>query len=125
MLTKLEIRETRETPYILLDKEKNIFKIEGNSLPENANHFFLPIFKWLDKYSLSPNKETHLICDLEYFNSSSAKLIYEIFLKLEKIKTNETKVWISWFFESGDVLIEEKGLEYKSILYIPMEIVEK
>lgn len=125
MLTKLEIKSTRDTPYILLDMENNQFEMKGNSLPENTNRFFEPVLKWIDTYVSGPNKSTHLVCDLEYFNSSSAKMIYNIFLEFEKITESGNSVHISWYFASGDDLIEEKGLEYKSILTIPFELIEK
>ncbi len=122
MLTKLEFKGTRDTPEIILDQKNNQFEITGSSLPEDATKFFFPIFDWIEKYIQSPNKNTHLICNLEYFNSSSAKMIYQIFLELEKIKETGNNVKITWHYESGDNLIEEKGIEYQSILEIPFEL---
>jgi len=125
MLTKLEIKSTRDTPFVLFDPENNVFEINGNSLPENTNHFFDPILAWIDNYIKTPNKTTHLICDFEYFNSSSAKMIYNIFLELEKINESKNKIHVTWYYEIGDDLIEEKGLEYKSILNIPFVLKKK
>ena len=125
MLSKLEIKGTRDTPQILFDQENNIFEISGNSLPEDTNKFYMPVFEWISEYLKSPNKLTHLVCRLEYFNSSSAKMLYELFFELEKIHSEEEKAKISWHFEPGDNLIEEKGLEYKSIVKVPFELIEK
>ncbi len=122
MLTKLEFKGTRDTPEIILDQKNNQFEITGSSLPEDATKFFFPIFDWIEKYIQSPNKNTHFICNLEYFNSSSAKMIYQVFLELEKIKETGNNVKITWYYESGDNLIEEKGIEYQSILEIPFEL---
>lgn len=123
MLATLEFKETRDTPEVLLDKKNNQFKISGNSLPEDSAKFFYPILDWIQEYIKDPNKSTHLICKFEYFNSSSAKMIYQIFIELEKIKDTENEVKISWHYESEDKLIEEKGLEYQSILDIPFEMI--
>lgn len=125
MLTKLEIKSTRDTPYILFDKETGIFEIKGSSLPENTSQFFEPVFNWIEQYLSDPNETTHLVCDLEYFNSSSAKMIFHIFLEFEKILDAEKKLEISWIFESGDALIEEKGLEYQSIIKAPFTLISK
>ncbi|MBI9055400.1 MAG: DUF1987 domain-containing protein [Bacteroidales bacterium] len=125
MPTKLEIKSTRDTPYIIFDAENNQFEIKGNSLPENTNNFFEPVLNWIDNYIKSPNKSTHLICDFEYFNSSSAKMIYNIFLELEKIKESGNAIKITWHYTNGDDLIEEKGLEYKSIINVPFELIQK
>ena len=124
MLTKLEIKGTRDTPEIIFDQKNSQFEITGNSLPEDATKFFFPIFDWIEKYIQSPNKTTHLICNLEYFNSSSAKMLYQIFIELEKIKDSGNEIKISWYFEPGDKLIEEKGLEYQSLFEIPFELKE-
>lgn len=124
MLSKLEIKSTRDTPEIILNSGDNRFEITGNSMPEDSTHFFMPVFDWIEEYIKNPNPETHLICNFEYFNSSSAKMIYQIFIELEKIKETDNLIRITWNYESGDKLIEEKGLEYQSILEIPFEIKE-
>ena len=124
MIEKLDIKGTRDTPEITLDAENNIFEIKGNSLPENSINFFTPIFEWIEEYVKTPNESTLLICNLEYFNSSSAKMIYQVFIELGKIKETGNNVKIIWHYESGDVLIEEKGLEYQGILDIPFELIE-
>ena len=66
MLTKLEIKGTRDTPELIFDPDMNRFEISGNSLPENPAKFFDSLFTWIESYVKSPNKETHLICKLEY-----------------------------------------------------------
>ncbi|MBU8893370.1 MAG: DUF1987 domain-containing protein [Bacteroidales bacterium] len=124
MIPNLEIKGTRDTPEIIFDKENNLFEIKGNSLPEDTTKFFSPLFEWISEYIKSPNKSTHLICKLEYFNSSSAKMFYEVFLEFQKIAKTGNEIKISWYFEPGDKLIEEKGLEFQSILDIPFELKE-
>jgi len=124
MLKKLELKGTRDTPEVIFDQENNRFEIKGNSLPEDSTKFFTPIFDWIEKYIQNPNKTTHLICNFEYFNSSSAKMIYQLFIELEKIKETGNEITVSWYFEPGDKLIEEKGQEYQSIMEIPFEIIE-
>jgi len=51
-------------------------------------------------------------------------MLYQLFIELEKIKDLGKEIVVSWHFESGDKLIEEKGLEYQSILDIPFEMIE-
>jgi hypothetical protein len=125
MIQILEITGTRDTPYVLLDAKNNMFQISGNSLPEDSSKFFNPIFDWIEEYLKSPNNSTHLVCNLEYFNSSSAKMLYQLFIELENIKKAGKEVKISWHYDFEDKLIEEKGLEYKSILSIPFEMIAK
>lgn len=125
MIDKLDIKGTRDTPEIVFDPEKNVFEISGNSLPEDTEKFFTPIFNWLEKYLKNPNKETIIHCKLEYFNSSSAKLFYQLFIEFARISELNNEIIIKWHFDSGDSLIEEKGLEFKSVLDIPFEMIEE
>jgi len=124
MQAKFDIQATRDTPEVIFDPKNKRFEITGNSFPEDTTKFFFPIFDWIEKYRQSPNKTTHLVCKLDYFNSSSAKMLYNLFIEFEKLKEYETDVKISWYFEPEDKLIEEKGLEYKGILDIPFELIE-
>lgn len=125
MLQTFESSETRDKPYIILDPKNSRFEIRGNSLPEDTTLFYKSVIEWVIKYAKNPNKKTHLICDLEYFNSSSAKMLYELFIELEKINETGNQVKITWYFDSGDNMIEEKGMEFQSILEIPFEVKEK
>ena len=124
MIEKLEIKETRDTPSILFDAQNNLFEIKGNSLPEDTTGFFTPVFDWINTFKKEPTDNITLDCRLEYFNSSSAKMLYEIFFAFEEIAASGKKVNIRWFYEKDDKLIEEKGLEYKSVLEVSFELIE-
>ena len=45
MISKFELKPTRDTPEVIFDPTNNIFSIKGNSLPEDAASFFNPIFQ--------------------------------------------------------------------------------
>ena len=123
MLTTLEFKETRDTPEVLLDQKNNRFILSGNSFPEDSSKFYFPIFDWIQEYIKDPNKSTHLVCKFEYYNSSSAKMIYQIFIEFEKILDTGNEIKVSWYYDDEDKLIEDKGLEYDSILNIPFEMI--
>lgn len=124
MIEKIDIKGTRDTPEILFDPQNNIFTIKGNSMPEDATAFFGPIFNWVEKYIESPVDNTNIICNLEYFNSTSAKMIYQIFIEFEKVFDKDKKAEIFWYFDNGDKLIEEKGFEFQEVLELPFNIIE-
>ncbi|PLX23126.1 MAG: nuclear pore complex subunit [Salinivirgaceae bacterium] len=121
MLDRFELKPTEDTPEIILDPENQVFKISGRSMPEDAFAFYTPVFTWLIEYVKNPNEKTDFICDLEYFNSSSAKKIVELFFILEEIKDKDVKV--IWNYEKDDRLIETKGEELQILLKIPVEMV--
>jgi hypothetical protein len=121
MLERFELKATEDTPEIILDPENQVFKISGRSMPEDAFTFYSPVFNWLTEYVKTPNEKTEFICNLEYFNSSSAKKIVELFFILENII--EKQVVVFWYYEEDDRLIETKGQELQILLKIPVKLI--
>lgn len=121
MLERFEIKPTEDTPEIILDPENQVFRISGRSMPEDAFAFYSPVFNWLTEYVKNPNEKTEFVCNIEYFNSSSAKKFVELFVILEEI--NKDSITIVWYYEPDDTLMETKGMELQSLFGIPFEIV--
>ena len=117
----LNLEGTEDTPEIKLDKEKQIFYIGGRSLPENSVEFYDPILKWLSEYAEDPNVETKFEFELEYFNTSSSKLILDVLSKLEEIE----KVNVVWYFQEDDEDMKEAGEEFSELVEVDFEIKEK
>jgi hypothetical protein len=116
-MLKLELRETITTPYILLDSEAGVIKIEGRSIPENVIDFFQPILSWIEKYTLDPNSQTTVHFKLEYFNTSSSKRLFDIMKRVESIPPKEgRKVVINWYYEEDDEDIYFAGNDYKALI---------
>lgn len=122
-IEKLHIAPTEDTPEVLFDPVKGILHIVGRSLPENAFNFFKPVIDFAKQYVLEvPARETSLIFELDYFNSSSGRFIFEILNIFEENKTFKSKVSVKWRAEKDDELMIEKGEELKSLLAIPFSI---
>ena len=73
----------------------------------------------------APNPSTRLIIDLEYFNSSSLKQLVSIISILEGIAEANKQVKVEWHYDTGDELMEVKGLEIQSIVNLEFELVPK
>jgi len=114
---------TEDKPKINFDPKNNTFEISGNSYPEESPKFYIPLIDWITEYSAQPNDQTQVICKFEYFNSLSAKLLYEVFFELQKITEKGKPVSISWYYHPDDHFILEKGQEYKNVLRIPFELI--
>lgn len=117
------IEPTDDTPGIILDKEKNVFKFSGKSLPEDVAEFYNPILDWLMEYSKDPNQETEVEFRMEYFNSASSKQILDILTIFEEIHNNGKKVNVKWYFQEDDEDMEEAGESYDEIIDVPIEII--
>ena len=124
MLEPIILEKTKNSPEIILDKEKGTFKIAGRSIVEDPGVFYLPILNWLEEYIKSPLSKTNFVFDLEYFNSSSARQIMETIMLLEKLQKNGKAVKVSWLYEEGDEMSKERGDEIKLVSKLDFEIEE-
>lgn len=133
-MESLIIELTEFTPLVNLNLDDNKFKINGESRPENANLFYTPILKWLDDYynllywKKSKNESNNgkpLLFDFQfdYFNSTSAKFILDILMRLEKIHKEVTPITIRWIYEEPDVDMKDAGEEFEGIVSIPFEYI--
>jgi len=123
MQSRFEIEKAEDTPWVILDKEKNEFEIGGRSLPENSDEFYTPVKQWLKDYANEPNPLTQFNCKLEYFNSSSARRLIEIFILLKDISSKQHAVKVNWFCENEDFLLKKKAHEMLSLIDLPHEII--
>lgn len=118
-MDKLFIKGGDYRPEIMFSTEDNIFRIKGISRPEDARSVFYPAISWLNdfhKYLLTNGEINYsfedpfiIQLDLSYFNSSSAKFIFDIVMVLKKMRTSGIVVSIVWFYEKIDTDMREAG----------------
>ncbi len=96
---------------------ENRFVISGNSAPEDVRELYYPVLAWMKEFAAEV-KKTHpytdkkpLIfkLDLEYFNSSSAKFLYDIFTQLKEMNNEGVPVVIEWHYDAEDSDLLEAG----------------
>ncbi len=121
MMPVLFIEETKDTPKVIFDAEKNQFEITGKSLPEDAVGFFQPLFDWINQYIDNPNPENTFVFNLEYFSTSTAKQLSKVFFLLEKLSENAT-VKVVWKYLPADLDTYNAGLRYQKMLNLDFEI---
>jgi hypothetical protein len=114
---------TNEYPTIILDKEKKIFEITGQSLPEEAISFYTPVIDWFEQYNTEPLDETILSLQLEYCNSSSTKALADVMEVLEDLYKTGKKVEIHWLFVEDDDDMLEVGKEFEEIIRVPFRFI--
>ncbi|MGL6193443.1 MAG: DUF1987 domain-containing protein [Thermoguttaceae bacterium] len=113
MAFKLERAKTSSTPYVLIDEEKSYFKLAGECFVENAVEFFQEIADWLKNFLGSGFTELTFDCDLEYFNSSTAKLLFNIISDIDDAADGK-QVVINWHVFADDDTNIECGEDFKS-----------
>ncbi|MBC7863627.1 MAG: DUF1987 domain-containing protein [Bacteroidia bacterium] len=122
----LVIEGTDHTPNIHFKPTEGTFEIKGESRPENARQFFHPIVEWIEDFSHYTvyNKEKapkpyRFNFKLEYMNSISTKLIYDLLKKLEEIPN--TSIIINWYYQEDDIDMQENGEEYSRMVKLKFE----
>jgi hypothetical protein len=133
-MQKLYISPTPTTPEINFSPEENIFIIRGTSAPEDVREVYYPVIDWFKKFTdsiiegstvkFTPANPFILKIDLEYFNSSSAKFLYDIFFELRRFAPAGIPFSISWYYDEDDVDMKEAGYDISLLVetefvYIP------
>jgi len=119
----LYIKASEDTPEIILDPSKNIFKISQISVPEDAYEFYKPIIDWLKKFAENPTGEVIFEFELEYVNSASSKQLIQILLILEEI-AKKTSVKIKWYYEEMDEDMLILGKRFQKLANLDFEFIE-
>lgn len=117
MMNKFIRYATETTPDIYFSPEENRFEITGKSAPEDVRGLYYPVVEWMNSFTAWVREENQFTearplvfkVDLEYFNSSSAKFLFDIFNKLRDLNKGGLPVIIEWYFEAGDSDLREAG----------------
>jgi hypothetical protein len=120
----LSIEGTPKTPTVTMNPNTGVIEIKGRSIPENSIEFYKTIIDWIDEYSKSPQPNTVVNIQFEYFNTSSSKCILDVFKKFEMLKKNKADVVINWYYEEDDEDMLEAGEDYESIIKVPFKMIQ-
>lgn len=120
-IRRIFIEPTSETPKVVLDKENNIIELAGNSLPEDVLSFYEPILGWFDEYSTLPNETTQVVFSLEYYNTSSSKMILRLLEKCRDLHRKGHKIEVHWHYLEDDDDMIEAGEDYSENVKVPFK----
>jgi hypothetical protein len=131
IMRKLIIEQTSNSPKVVLDPERRVFEISGESRPPDVSSFYNEIINWMDDYSVHLSKTSAhddpvvFNFDLEYFNSSSAKYILDFCKQVAGVNSKGKNVKVNWHYEEGDMDMLEVGREMSRMAKIPFEYIMK
>ena len=124
----LDIKGDELSPTIILNHINNIYSITGESRPENPLKFYDQAFKWFNDYFTymyvlndlehsKANISKNLKIDLDYFNSTSAKVLFDLFTLLKTTGKDKFKLnfEIDWFYHAEDLDMLDAGKEMESM----------
>jgi hypothetical protein len=131
----LYISPTNTTPEVHFSPQENIFIIRGVSSPEDVRAMYYPVIEWVKMYVnniLEVENKLYTLdsplrfrTDLIYFNSSSAKFLYDIFLELKRLIPSGIPFIIEWFYEEEDIDLKEAGSDIALLAGMEFSYVSK
>ncbi len=126
-MQNLNIPATKSSPEINFDAQTNILSIVGESYPENTTLFYESVFTWLDEFI--ENLETQEVAfniELVYFNSSSSKVLMDLFDILEEASEDDKNIVVNWIYEEENEASLEYGEEFaEDMESLTFNLVEK
>lgn len=123
----LNIVATKSSPKINLNAQNNTLSISGESYPENTAQFYEPVFKWLETYLSELNNQLMTMnMELVYFNSSSSKVLMDIFDMLDEASDEGKNIVVNWIYDEENDAALEYGEEFaEDVEALTFNLVEK
>lgn len=131
IMRKLIIEQKPSSPKVILDPEKKIYLISGESRPPDVREFYGQILEWLEDFSSylikadDKREPVTFNFNFEYFNSSSGKLILDICKILARLRSKGINITVNWHFDGDDDDMLEAGKEMSRIVKFPFEFVRQ
>lgn len=119
----LFIQGDYKNPTIDFKYESGLLEIKGRSWPEHATNAYDAALKWLDDYNKTPQSKTTVKVSLEYFNTSSSKVVLDVFRKIEQLHKSGKEVKVEWYYEKDDFDMKEEGETFAEISGLPIDMI--
>ena len=109
-MQNLYISATSATPEVDFRFDNHELNLRGESYPENAQAFYGPILDAINSY-LAQQQSGHITLNIQlaYFNSSSTKVLLELFALFNEAAVRGCYVTLNWFYDEDDDTILEFG----------------
>ena len=121
-MDNLNLRATQSTPSIDAVFAAGKIEMRGDSYPENSFEFFAPVVLWIEKFLRNESTPFSLELHLLYLNTSSVKVIMDIFDLLEDEHKRGREVSVQWFYDPDNSRIAELAEEFKEDCSFPFDV---
>jgi SiaC family regulatory phosphoprotein len=120
-MNDINISSTQSTPSIQTNWTDGWLEMSGDSYPENSYEVFAPVLVWLEAF-LEQKRPLSLKLRLLYLNTSSVKIMMEIFDALQAAFDDSQIVEVEWLYEKGNQRVAELAEEFKEDCSFPFLI---
>ena len=125
MPTDIFLPAEKDKPEVDFRFSQHHLTLRGESYPENAAAFYGPLLAALQDYlDGCQNAAITVDVDLVYFNSSSTKMLLNLFERLNEAAEAGNAVTLNWHFDAEDETVREFGddlaEDYTALNYCPV-----
>ena len=119
------LKKSYSNPEVKFIADKGKCSITGEAYLEDPVGFFQPLYDWLYEYIETVKKPIYFEINLNYFNTSASRCIFDMLFILKEYVDKEGNVIVDWYYEKDDedMLLEiddylrDTGLEISKIPY--------
>lgn len=112
-MNDLKIVSTQSTPLIETDSSRGVIYMEGDSYPENSFEFYSDLVAWVSQYLNEQGRPLVLELALLYLNTSSIKVMMDIFDELEDAYQQGREITVNWRYDLDNERVAELAEEFK------------
>lgn len=116
---------TKSTPAIETDWLQGRLSLRGDSYPENAFEFFEPVLQWVDAYLSETEKPLDVELAVLYLNTSSIRILMDLFDELEAAHRAGRSVSLNWHYEAGNERMAELAEEFREDCSFPFAVLKQ
>jgi hypothetical protein len=118
------LESTRVSPQIRFLPCEGLLELRGRSSPEHPLQLYQPLIDKLDQYVSNGGHQLIINFELDYFNTSSSKCIYEILKKALQMYETGKSLTINWYYDEDDEDMMEQGEDLSDLLNIEFNFKE-
>jgi hypothetical protein len=121
-MSNLTIQGSQSTPSVTADWAQGLLCMKGDSYPENSYEFFGPITDWIDRFLQQTQAPLRLELRLVYMNTSSVKVMMDIFDLLEEFHGKGRQVRVDWYYDPRNERVVDLADEFREDCTFPFQI---
>ena len=121
-MNDLNIAASASTPHIRTDFSSGVLHLSGDSYPENAFEFFQPTLDWVNGFLNETQRPLRLELALLYLNTSSIRIMMDIFDCAEAAFLSGRDVSLVWRYQPENERVAELAEEFKEDCSFPFDI---
>ncbi len=118
------LEPTRVSPQIRFLPDEGLLELRGRSSPEHPLQLYQPLIERLDEYVSNGSQQLIINFELDYFNTSSSKCIYELLRKAGQMYALGKTLTVNWYYEEDDEDMMEQGEDFADLLDIEFNFKE-